>query len=223
MAWTTAVSDLRTLLNDLPTDRYCYRKKVFGDLNGVNVSYKTFEFRRQTDFTDGTSSAAPLGVYLNGVRVLPSAVASDDIATGEFSLVTAPADGGVLQATYYYRWFEDTELDTFLVQASRWLQLGTDFTQIPDGLNQGALYYAAMLALQKMALRWTTRASNSFLLEDQPKKEALEVAKTYTDLAGTFSKDATKYRNDYYTKSGQSLAALSVSSFGHVSAVAPRR
>jgi hypothetical protein len=221
--WTTAVSDLQTLLNDQPDDRYCYRKRVFGDINGTNVNFKTFEFRRQTNFASAGSAIPPLGVYLNGTILATSAVASDDVTSGEFVLNAAPTDGQVLEATYYYQWFLVTELQAMLVNASRWLQNGEDYTTIPDGLNQGALYFAGKLAMEKMALKYSTRASNTFLLEDQPKKDALSVAETYSKQAADFMKSAVDFRDDYYTRSGQSLAAFSTSSFGMVSGVTPRR
>lgn len=224
MSWDTAVIELRSLLNDTPDDRYCYRKKVFGDINGENVSFKTFEFRRVTNFFDATSSAAPLGIYLGGVRLDPSVIASDDVLTGEFRLVTAPQDTGLkLEATYYYQWFTDDELSGFLTGASRWLQQGDDFTVISGGLTQAALYYAAKDALRKMAMRWATRASNTFLLEDAPKKESMEIAATYSTMGAAFEKSGDKYRNDYYTKSGQSLEASFASNWGDASNVTPRR
>jgi hypothetical protein len=223
-SWTTAVQELRTLISDTPSDRYCYRKKVFGDINGVNVSFKTFEFRRVTNFTDPTLSAAPLGIYLGGTRLTLDQIASDDILSGEFSLKTAPSDTGIaLTATYYFQWFNDDELTSFLVGASRWLQIGDDFTNVPGGLTQAALYYAAKDALRKMAMRWATRASNTFLLEDAPKKESMEIAATYSTMGAAFEKSGDKYRDDYYTKSGQSLEVSFASNWGSVGNVTPRR
>lgn len=224
MSWDTAVIELRTVLNDMADDRYCYRKKVFGDINGVNVSFKTFEFRRVTIFGNPATSAAPLGVYIGGVRLADNAIASDDPQSGEFTLVTPPVDNGeVVQATYYYQWFTDDELAGFLVGAARWLQLGSTYQNIPDGLTQAALYHAAKDALRKMAMRWTTRASSTFQLEDQPKKDSLDVAASYTKLASDYEKSALKYRDDFYEKSGQSLAAFSMSNYGAVSNVTPRQ
>jgi hypothetical protein len=223
-SWTTAIVELRALINDTPVDRYCYRKKVFGDINGTNVSFKTFEFRRVTNFTDPTLSAAPLGIFLGGVRLTGAQIATDDILSGEFSLKTAPTDNGqALTATYYYQWFDDDELGGFLTGASRWLQIGDDYTNVPGGLTQAALYYAAKDALRKMAMRWATRASNSFLLEDAPKKESMEIAATYSTMGAAFEKSGDKYRDDYYTKSGQSLEVSFASNWGNVSGVTPRR
>jgi hypothetical protein len=222
--WQTAKDELRALLNDLPNDRYCYRKKIFGLINGENKSFKTFEFRRTTNFADADISAAPLGVYLGGVRLESDAIELDDLITGELTLAEAPIDEGKeLTATYYYQWFLDEELSDFLTAASRWLLLGSDYTSIPDGRSQAALYFAAKDALRKMAMRFALRASNTFLLEDLPKKESLEISKVYAEMAGVYEKSASKYRDDYYKKSGQSLAAFSLSNWGAAGDVTPRR
>jgi hypothetical protein len=220
-SWTTAITELRTLLSDKPDDRYCYRKKLFGTIDGVNKTFKSFEFRRSTNFTTAT---APMGVFLGGVQLTLLQIASDDPTSGELTLVTAPTDTGVnITATYYYEWFTDIELGEFLTGASRWLQLGDDYTNVTGGLIQAALYFAAKDALRKMAMRWATRASNTFLLEDSPKKEALETAAMYGNMSEAYEKSADKYRDDYYKKSGQSLSAFSVSNWGAVSGVTPRR
>ena len=220
--WTTAVQELRTQLNDGGADRYCYRKRCFGDVNGANQSFKTYEFRRTTGFNTNTT-VAPEGVYVSGALLAYTAVSSDDLPSGEFILVTAPTDGQVVEATYFYQWFEDAELETFLTGASRWLQIGDDFTNVSGGLTQAALDYASMLALRKMAMRWAMRASSSFLLEDAPKKQAAADAVSYSNMAGAFEKSAKTYRDDFYYKSGQPLSVQFASNWGQVSAVTPRQ
>jgi hypothetical protein len=229
MAWDTAVAELRNLLNDNPDDRYCYRKKLFGDINGTNQRFKSFEFRRTTNFTDETLSKPPLGIYLNGVRLSHTAVEYDNVLSGEFLLKVAPTEtnsngtGSVLEATYYYQWFNDDELEEFLTSSAHWLLRGDSWDGIEFGLRPAALYFAAKDALRKMAMRWATRASNTFLLEDQPKKDAQDVANTYSTMSMAYEKSGDKYRNDFYTKSGENLAAISASDFGEVSEVTPRR
>jgi len=226
MSWTTSVADLRTLLNDNAQDRYAYRKKVFGNINGTNKTFKTFEFRRVTDFTDAVLSAAPLGVYINGVRVDPANISIDDITTGEFTIgaaQAAPTVGQVVQATYYTQQFLDSELVSFITRATQSLQLGNDPTQVDPALRDAVLYYAAAEGMKKLTMRWTQRASDAFLLEDAPKKEALGVAETYTKMADTYYADALKRRDDFYTRAGQALAPNFRSNWGAVGAVTPRR
>ena len=115
--WTTALQDLRNHLSDGATDRYHFRKRCFGEIDGTNTRFKTFEFRRVTDFTQEE------GVYINGVLQPASGVSSDSLIPGEFILQTAPSDGSIVEASYYTQWFLDSELEDFLKQSSRWLSL----------------------------------------------------------------------------------------------------
>ncbi len=224
MAWTTAISDLRKLLFDDTDGKYFYRKKMLGEVNGVNLAFKSFEPRRLTDFT---TAVGPLGIYVSGTILNASVVASDDVITGEVFLKpgNAPLDGKVVEATYYQQQFTDAELNTFLTQTSKsFLQLGEDFSQIPDNLQQAALNYTASQCLMMLAMRWTNRASDTFLLQDAPKKESQGVAKSFSDLAQVFMKSATTMRNDAYsTRAGQTLQPNFRTNPGRVSAVTPRR
>ncbi len=224
-AWTTAISDLRSLLSDNADDRYFYRKKVFGNVDGSNQSFKTFEFRRVTNFTDEVLSASPLGVYINGVRLDTAKVTVDNAATGEFFIAedSIPTAGQVVEATYYTQQFKDSELSEFLVQINNSLQFGPDFTQLDPMLREAALHLAAGDALRKLGVRWTMRASDTFLLEEAPKKEALGTAESYFKMAELFSNRGTKLRDDRYGRAGQSLAPNFVNNFGRVSNVTPRR
>ena len=87
--WLTPRQDLRINLSDGPTDRYRFRQRVFGEVNGSNIRFKTFDIRRITDFT-----VTP-GIFLNGVLQDISYVASDSVFTGEFLVTTAPVDGDI--------------------------------------------------------------------------------------------------------------------------------
>ena len=223
MAWTTAINDLRSLISDGSTDRYCYRKKCFGNVDGTNNSFKTFEFRRIIDFTNSSQNIAPLGVYVDSVRVTPSNVSSDSVATGEFTLATAPTAGQVVEASYYYQWFLDSELSTFLTEASEFLGFAGDYTQIAPGLQPAAKYYAAGESYHKMATRWSTRASEMYLVEDAPNQKNMGVAATYLKLANDCKEQSRKLREDYYTRNSQASAPLYSNSFGSVPAVTPQR
>lgn len=224
MSWTTAVVDLRTLLSDGPKDRYAYRKKCFGEVSGTNFSFKTLEFRRTVSFTDSVGSAAPLGVYIDGSRIASGMISTDDTASGEFSLLSAPTAGQVVEASYYYQWFFDTELQTFLSAASQWLLSTTDYTSaIVPGLVPSATYYAAQEAMHKLAARWVERMSNQYLVEDAPDYRNLGVAESYRRLADDYKKKSVELRDQYYTRQGQSLQPLFANNVGAVREVTPRR
>lgn len=214
--WTNYISDLRNLLSDGPTDKYAYRKKVFNPIDGVNQAFKTFEWRRVTDFT---TAGAPLGVYVDDALVTTSA---DDTALGEFSLQAAPANGTVVTATYYYQWFLDSEITQFMISATNWVGLGDDPLNIPQGLRPGALHYGAQEAYQKLALRWSQRVSEIYLLEDAP-ADTHKPVQTYLELSKYMREKALELRNDFYQGQGTQLKPNTVSLLGRVNAVMPRR
>lgn len=216
MSWTSATSDLRVLLSDGPSDRICYRKKCFGEVNDTNAVFKTFEQRRTTDFTSAT---APDGVYVSGTL---ATVSSDDTLVGEFVLADAPSAGQVVTATYYFQWFLDSELQQCLVAACEWLGLGEEYQNIPQGLRPAAKYYAGQEAYHKLTLKWAARVSEVYLLEDSPDPEILKIADTYRAMANDFKKKSVELRDQYYTRQGQSLSPLFGTSFGAVPSPVPR-
>lgn len=220
MSWLTAVSDLRNLLSDGPTDRYNSRKRCFGEVNGTNLMFRTFEFRRITDFT---TAAFPQGVYVNGTIVPATGLASDYPSTGEFLFITsgAPVDGDVVEASYYSQWFLDSELTEFLSTASNWLQSTTDFTVTPNGLWPSALKYAASEAYLKMAIRWRTFLSEMYRVEDEPKKPGTGPADQYVKMAEVFRKEATQSRDEFFTRQGRALQPLFGSVLGNIKPMPP--
>lgn len=224
--WTTtaaAISDLRRLLSDGPTDKLAEKKLVFGKVNAVNVLFKTFERRRFTDFSVVPVGTSPEGVYVNDVLVSPGNILNDDLTSGSFRVNVAPDDGDEIRATYYYRWFLDDELDQFLTNACQWLGFGTDYTKIADGLIPSALHYAAQEAYDRLALWWSTKISTAFMLDDAPDAQNQGVIDSYNKLADKMRAKATELRNDFYTRQGQSLAPLFLSSPGTVRDYVPRR
>jgi len=202
MSWDTGVSDLRTLLSDGPEDRYNYRKRCFGEINGLNTRFKTFEFRRVTDFT------LDQGVFIDGEAVSASDVTSDDVKTGEFVLVNPPEDGSVVEASYYSQWFLDSELDQFLQVAGLWLNSSNDYAQTAGGLIPAALKYAASEAYLKQAQRWRSFLSQGFKVEDAPNKDGTGPVDSFIKMAETFREEAVKSRDEYFTRQGRNLQPL---------------
>lgn len=202
MAWSTGLSDLRTALSDGPTDRYSYRKQIFGQINGTNTTFKTFEDRRVTDFT------LTQGIYKNGNLLTVDQISSDNTVTGEFVLLSAPVDGDLIEASYYTQWFIDSELTYFLTQATRWLGLGTDYTQIADGLIPAAEKFAQAEAYLKMAQKWRNMLSQVYRVEDAPSKTGTTPVDSYIKMAEDFRKQAQMDRDEYYTRQGQQKQPL---------------
>jgi hypothetical protein len=217
MSWTTAITEFRTNLSDGATDKLRYRKRVFDQANGVNTRFKTFEFRRITDFT---SAVAPLGVYVNGVA---ATVTTDFPEVGEFVLTSAPANGDTIEASYYIQWFQDSELTVFLNLASQWLGLGSDHLTMVDGLRPAAMQYAMAGAYQKLALRFAEHISEMYRLEDAKDPKLNAVIDGYRKAAEVCRKEADDLKKNFYTRQGQSLQPYFSNISGVVSDPVPKR
>lgn len=215
--WATPEADLRRTLNDGDTDKLRHRKKVFGQVNGVNTFFKTLEFRRVTDLT---TAVYPTGVYVNNAIV---AVSTDDIAVGEFELAVAPVDGDIVEATYYTQHFLLTELSGFLADANQWLGFGSDYTQITEGLRPAALQYGAYLGYQKLAMRWHENLTETYRLEDAPAEKNIEYLTWLNSMADGFLKRATQLRKTFYERNDQASAPLFGVSVGSVRRNVPNR
>lgn len=227
MSWAStavAITALRTLIKDNPTDKLCSNKAVIAPaIDGVNRVFKTFEYRRVTNFT--TASAFPLGVYKNGAPLAPTAITQDDTDSGNFQVAVSvvPNNRDTIRATYYYQWFTDPELQSFLENASTWLGLGTTYINLPDGLNSSALRFAAQESYLAAAMKYSTRASEVYKLEDAPSEDILKAMTAFQDMADHFMETAKALRDDYYTRQGQSLAPLFGFALGGVVDPTPRR
>ncbi len=226
MGWSStalAITSLRTLVKDNPTDKLCSTKAVLGTVDGTNQIFKTFEYRRLTDFTD--SLDFPLGVYYNGNQLAATGVAQDDPDSGTFQLQLSPppSNRDSIRATYYYHWFTDDELAEFLTNASNWLGLGPTYINLPDGLIAAALRFAAQEAYLAAAMKYTTRMSEVYKLEDAPSEEILKALDAFRGMADDFMESAKDLRDDYYKRQGQSLAPNFGFALGAVTDPTPRR
>lgn len=207
MSWTTASNDLRVLLSDGSTDKLRAFKAVFGAQDGTNKIFKTFEFRRITDFS-ASGNANPLGIYIDNVLQAPSAVSWDDLSSGNFALETAPTDAQQILCSYYIQWFTDSELEGFLTRSSNWLGFNDDYANIPSGLKTAALKYASHEAYLKLSLRFAENIVETYRLQDAPDEKRMSVVSAYQQAAKDALKDAYKSRDDYYSRKGRSLAPL---------------
>ena len=230
MGWTetaTAITALRGLVNDGPTDKICSNKSVVGPQDGTNLMFKTFEFRRVGTFVGPSPVSFPCGVFNNGQQVNARDIAQDDPISGTFQLKgsgtgTAPANRDNFVATYYYQWFTDDELDTFLQNASNWLNLGSTYINVPDGLNACVLDFAARECYRKAAVKFTQRMSEVYKTEDAP-EGIQEMINSWRGMAKDFMASAETMRNNYYQRSGQAEQPLFGFALGRVRDPVPRR
>lgn len=218
MSWTTANSDVRILLSDGPTDKLRYRKKLIGEVDGINIIFKSFEARRISSFV---GSVAPLGIYVNNAIVT---VVADDIESGECSVSIAPVAGATVRATYYVQWFDDNEVNQFLTSASEWIGYGDDWTQLPNNLWPAAKQYAAASGYQKLSIRFATNLAETYQLYDAPDQKRFDPIKTYSAMATSMFKLAFELRDDVYeNRQGQAKAPIARTLRGRVRDVPPNR
>lgn len=220
MSWDTAVADVRVVLSDGPTDKLRHRKKLIGMQDGTNLTFKTFEFRRITDFTDPSPPLA-LGIFVQNAKVT---VSSDDLATGEFVLAAAPGNTDTLQGTYYIQWFIDAEIQDFLISAAEFIGFADDWTQIPEALRPAAKEYAAASAYQKLIATMSVNLDEVYQLYDAPDEKRFDPIAVYQKISTAKFKLAFQLRDDVYkNRQGRALAPISGSIRGHVNAITPKR
>lgn len=220
MSWTNAVYVLRQKINDGPTDKLRALKKCFGNVDGVNASFKTFEFRRITDFTQ---PEYPEGVYIDGAVQPASGVIQDFSDTGFFKMYVAPSANQIVEATYYIQWFLDQELDAFLKTSYNWLLSSDNYPECPDGLKPCVLSYAAGEAYQKLALKYSESQAEVYQAQGAPAEDASTPAQMYSALSKMFFKEATTRRDEFYTRQGRPLQPLRGYNKGNVPKVTPNR
>lgn len=219
MSWTTALTDVRTLLSDGATDKVRYRKAVLGQVDGVSTVFKTFETRRISALAG--ANGLPLGVFVNNALVT---VTSEDLESGEFYLTTAPLSGAAIRATYYVQWFDDSEVTQFLTTASEWISSADDWTVLDPGLWPAAKQYAAASGYQKLSIRFAANLAEQYQLHDAPDQKRFDPIKTYADMADRLFKLAFELRDDVYkNRKGQALAPVYGTVRGRTKDVPPNR
>lgn len=208
--YQTAIADLRTLLSDEGDDRYVYRHHCFGQVDGANLQFKTFFRRRVTNFT--VASTGGPGLYIGQQQVLSTSLDWDNTETGDFAFASTaftPIDGQSVEASYYYQWFDDVELDTFLQQSGRWLQSNNDYTQVAPQLIDALIKYAAAQAYAKMAQRWRSYMSQEYRVEDAPKDSPTYNTNDFLQLSKYFRAEALASRTEFMeTRQGRALQPL---------------
>ncbi len=223
--WLDPVGDLRVLLSDGTKDRLRYRKQCLGRADGTNLTFKTLEFHRITDFS-ASGLLAPEGVYVGNVRLPYTAFASDHPDLGEFSI--APASSGLVpvnsevRATYYVQWYTDADLSNAIKEAANWIGTAGVASGIEAGLQPPALYYAAQTMLHKMALRWVENWNDVYQL-DKPSQDMDTFVKLYRDLANDYKKKSEDLRTKFYTRSDQNESPLFLSIAGRVRDPMPKQ
>jgi hypothetical protein len=107
--------------------------------------------------------------------------------------------------------------------ACNWLALGDDYTNIEPGLRPSALQYAMGEGYEKLALRWSERLSETYLLQDQIDKDRFSLADTYHKWGADYKVSADKMRKDFYSRAGTNEIPAWGQIFGGVKDPTPKR
>lgn len=158
MDWVAsdALTSLRSILNDLPTDKWAFKENVFPTPDSVTTRF----FVGNVNVVAGS-----LKVYHKAVLVTPNGTPL--WKTGEFDLI--PAVSGEVQTSHYYQWFTDEVLAVCLDDAAQMLSFYETViggfaaiiaagdpdvsisVDIPAGVRPGLLQYAAANAYMRKA------------------------------------------------------------------------
>lgn len=214
--WTTAIQDLRIRLSDGPTDRLHWRKKCFGQSNGTNLNFKTFEFRRVTNFTTQGIVDQVTGVYVGGALQPPTSIVYDNLQVGEFQLLIPPPEAVEVEATYYTQWFYDAELIDLTEQATLLILSTKEYLNVPPGLVPAVVEMAASRAYSKMASRWREYMATTYKLENDPTPNPSSPVASFISMANDAKEEALNLVKFYYTRQGQNLQPLFGQVIGHV-------
>ncbi len=200
MSYNAALLELRQMLADTPQHKRATRKKLLGQVDGNNVSFVSYDKR----IVDGTFQA-----YVNDGPVSANVT---DLVAGEIEFAAAPDQNSKVTASYYWQWWLDSELITFLNKGAELTgQFNNNipdkaYLQIEPGLKNAALQFALSVAADSLANYLLTRKhSGEFLLEqDKGTDEGMaDVIRAMTDMSSKAYKKAMDLRDDFYKRQGR--------------------
>lgn len=221
MSYTAAVTELRQMLSDTAIHKRSSRKALLGDINGENKKFRTYDKRIIED---------SLEVYVAGAKVSGTVV--DDAVAGELSLASPPDKNTQVQASYYWQWWVDDEIKTFLNKGAEAVSQNstatpdTAYLQIPSGLKNGALNLAAAIALRSLINFLIMRKhSQEFVIEQDVNNDenfgpSIDAMRR---LADTYWDTGIAMRDDFYKRQGQRNVAAFAIKKGKITQYGPTR
>lgn len=197
MSWDDPLGDLRRLLADTEDDNLVKNKAVFGQINGTNRQFFTFDDRL---LASGVQSVCdrPLRLWYDTTEVAASGIRITNQLRGDFEVMSPPSAGTRVTASYYYQNSLDSELNFFLEQAS--LQVNTaQVSQVDPALRLAVLSLAAGMANERLASRWQQRKSAQFQLLDEPVRNEMDARiKYHQDEAARLNAKGLELRRSFY-------------------------
>jgi hypothetical protein len=187
-AWESApaLNSLRVKLGDTLTSKFEFRVDTYPTPDGLAKRF----FTGRNQLMEGS-----LLVFVDDREQSQGITAN--FPQGTFEMADPPAVGAKLQASFYYQWFLDSELEEFLTLAANAFGQSTHVgTTIPDGLRPAVLSIACYHAYMRKAAEFTESvvasaggfttdqtklAPNWRAMADAAMKQAKDEIKFYTD------------------------------------------
>jgi len=200
LSYSTAITELRQLLGDTEFHKKATNKRILGAVDGVNTLFFTYDKRIMTN---------TFQAFVNGVEVQANV---DDEIKGQITLANAPDINSKVNASYYWRFWLDEELQNFLNKGAE--STGQFTSLIPDnaylsiqpGLKQAALFFASNMAIKSLIqFMINRRHSEEFLLEQDNNSDS-NFSSMITALnaqAKSFWDEAVFHRDDFYKRLGK--------------------
>lgn len=200
MSYTAAITELRQLLSDTQYHKKATDKRIIGAVDGVNVTFHAYDKR---------ILSSTFIVKVNGTEVDASL---DDAIQGLITLTDPPGINSKVTASYYFQWWLDDELKTFLNKGAELTSFFSDaipddaYLKVGAGLKTAALYFSASYAMDSLINYLVNRRhSEEFLIEESGNDES--AFSQTIDAMRTASKDfwekAKWARDDFYKSQGK--------------------
>ncbi len=200
MSYDSAITELRQLISDTEYHKKVSKKKLIGAINGENVSFLTYDKRILED---------TFQAYVNDVAVDATV---EDAIKGEITLSSPPDKNTKVEASYYWRFWLDSEIINFLNKGaeatSQWTSEVPDnaYLQILPGLKTAALMLAASLATRSFIQYVISRRHSEEFLLEQDGNDDNNFSQAITALqkvADQYWKDGLGMRDDFYQRQGK--------------------
>ena len=220
MSYSVAVTELRQLLADTEFHKKATNKKLIGKIDGDNKSFVTYDKRILED---------TLEVMVDGTQVN---FTLEDSVKGLITINDAPSINSKVTANYYFQFWIDDELKTFLNKGaeatSQWSSVIPDqaYLQILPGLKTAALFVAASLA-QRSLIQFLVnrRHSEEFNIEQDGNDDSAfsQMINALQKNADQYWNDGMKFRDDFYKRQGKREAPAFAIKLGKVRNYGPIR
>lgn len=199
MSYDAAINELRQMLGDTEFHKNASKKKCLGKVDAENASFMTYDKRILED---------TFQAFVNEIAV-DSTI--DDAVRGTFTLSTAPEKNTAVSASYYFQWWIDDEIKTFLNKGAE--ATGVSSGAVPDsaylsiqpGLKSAALSFAASLAIRSLInFMMNRRHSAEFSLEQDGNDDSgfAQTLNAMGKQADAYWKQGEWHRDDFFKRNG---------------------